>query len=84
LPYSKFKAYLRKLATRTVPGLHRAIRSCLHILKPRECANYYKHAGYMIRIRCNSCPSRRRDDQIPRQRPEHAFEFAKKLPMCQK
>jgi transposase len=46
LPYSKFKAYLRKLATRTVPGLHRAIRSCLHILKPRECANYYKHAGY--------------------------------------
>jgi hypothetical protein len=21
-------------------------RSCLNILKPRECANYYKHAGY--------------------------------------
>jgi transposase len=46
LPYSKFKAYLRKLAARTVPTLHRAIRSFLHILKPRECANYYKHAGY--------------------------------------
>jgi len=46
LPYSKFKAYLRKLAARTVPSLHRAIRSFLHILKPRECANYYKHAGY--------------------------------------
>jgi len=26
--------------------LHRAIRSFLHILKPRECAHYYKHAGY--------------------------------------
>ena len=37
---------LRKLAARTVPSLHRAIRSFLHILKPRECAHYYKHAGY--------------------------------------
>ena len=46
LPYSKFKAYLRKLAARTVPSLHRAIRSFLQILKPRECAHYYKHAGY--------------------------------------
>src|ERR1700741_5218997 len=46
LPYSKFKAFLRKLAARTVPALHRAIRSFLHILKPRECAHYYKHAGY--------------------------------------
>src|SRR3974390_2393203 len=36
LPYSKFKAYLRKLAARTVPSLHRAIRSFLQILKPRE------------------------------------------------
>jgi|SRR5579859_2472725 transposase len=46
LPYSKFKAYLRKLAQRTLAGLNRAIRSFMHILKPRECANYYKHAGY--------------------------------------
>ena len=46
LPYGKFKAYLRKLAARTVPRLHRAIRSFLHILKQRECAHYYKHAGY--------------------------------------
>ena len=44
LPYSKFKTYLRKLTARTVPTLHRAIRSFLHILKPRECAHYY--AGY--------------------------------------
>jgi hypothetical protein len=46
LPYSKFKAYLRKLAAHTAPSLHRAIRSFLRILKPRECAHYYKHAGY--------------------------------------
>jgi Divergent InlB B-repeat domain len=38
--------YTRKLAARTVPSLHRAIRSFLHILKPWECAHYYKHAGY--------------------------------------
>jgi hypothetical protein len=46
LPYTKFQAYLRKLAARTVPSLHHAIRSFLHILKPRECAHYCKHAGY--------------------------------------
>jgi transposase len=46
LPFSKFKAFLRKLAERTIPGLHGAIRSFLHTLKPQECANCYKHAGY--------------------------------------
>ena len=40
LPYNKFKAYWRKLAARTVPSLHRAIRLFLHILKPRECAHF--------------------------------------------
>jgi hypothetical protein len=48
LRYSKFKAYLHKLAARTVPGLHRAIRPFLHILKPRECAHYYEHPGYAV------------------------------------
>lgn len=46
MPYAKFKAYLRKLAERTVPGLHRAMRSFLGSLKPPECANYLRHAGY--------------------------------------
>ena len=46
MPFSKFKAYLRKLAERTVPGIHRAIRSFLLSLKRRECANYLRHAGY--------------------------------------
>ena len=46
MPFSKFKAYLRKLAERTVPGVHRAIRSFLLSLKGRECANYLRHAGY--------------------------------------
>jgi len=46
LPYSKFKAFLRKLAARTVPALHRAIRAFIPQLCPQECANYFKHAGY--------------------------------------
>jgi transposase len=46
MPFSKFKAHLRKLAERTVPGINRAIRSFLLFLKPQECANYIRHAGY--------------------------------------
>jgi hypothetical protein len=42
MPYAKFKAYLRKLAERTVPGLHRAMRSFLASLKPSECASYLR------------------------------------------
>jgi transposase len=47
LPYSKFKALLRKVAQRTVPGLYRTIRSFVPQLGPRECANYFRHAGYV-------------------------------------
>src|SRR5208282_2011820 len=36
MPYSKFKAYMRQLATRTIPAIHRAIRSFLRRLKPEE------------------------------------------------
>ena len=46
LPYSKFKALLRKVAARTVPGLYRAIRSFVPQLGAQECANYFRHAGY--------------------------------------
>jgi len=46
LPYSKFKAFLRKVAQRTVPGLYRAIRLFVPQLSARECANYFRHAGY--------------------------------------
>jgi transposase len=46
MPYSKFRAFLRKVAARTVPGLTRAIRSFIPQLSPQECANYFNHAGY--------------------------------------
>src|SRR3981081_34673 len=43
LPYSKFKAFLRKVAARTVPGLTRAIRPFVPRLSPQECANYSRN-----------------------------------------
>jgi transposase len=46
LPYSKFKALLRKAAARTVPALYRTIRSFMPQLGAQECANYFRHAGY--------------------------------------
>jgi transposase len=46
MPYSKFKALLRKFAARTVPGLSRIIRSFVMKLGADECANYFRHAGY--------------------------------------
>jgi transposase len=46
LPYGKFKEFARKVAARTVPGLTRAIRSFTPQLSPKECANYFSHAGY--------------------------------------
>ena len=46
LPYRKFKALLRKLAARTVPGLYKAIRSFVPQLSAQECANSFRHAGY--------------------------------------
>ena len=46
MPYSKFKALLRKVAARTVQGLYRTIRSFVPQLGAQECANYFRHAGY--------------------------------------
>jgi transposase len=46
LLYSKFKGYLRKAAERTVRGLRRVIRKFGPRIGPRECASYFRHAGY--------------------------------------
>jgi hypothetical protein len=42
--YSKLKAFLRKIAERTVAGLMRALDACAEIFKPVRCANYFKAA----------------------------------------
>jgi len=44
--FSKLKAYLRKIAERTVAGLMRALEACAEIFKPDECANYFEACGY--------------------------------------
>ena len=44
--YSKLKAFLRKIAERTVAGLLIALDTCADIFKPAECANYFEACGY--------------------------------------
>ena len=44
--FSKLKAFLRKIAERTVAGLMSALEACAGIFKPAECANYFKACGY--------------------------------------
>jgi transposase len=46
MPFSKLKAYLRKLAERTVTRLCRRIGSFASNLTAREARNYFRHAGY--------------------------------------
>jgi len=44
--FSKLKAYLRKIAERTVAGLICALEACADIFKPTECTNYFAACGY--------------------------------------
>ena len=44
--FSQLKAYLRKLAQRTIPRLCRAIGSFVPQLSARQAANYFGQAGY--------------------------------------
>jgi len=44
--YSKLKAFLRKIAARSVAGLMRALEACADIFKSAECENYFKAFGY--------------------------------------
>jgi transposase len=46
MPFSAFKAFLRKVSERTVRGLCRRIRSFVPTVSRRECRNYFRHAGY--------------------------------------
>lgn len=46
MSFSKLKAFLRKLAERTVSRLCRRIGSFARSLTAREARNYFRHAGY--------------------------------------
>ena len=46
MPFSKFKAGLRKAAERTIPRLRRRIGRFPATITAREASNYFRHAGY--------------------------------------
>ena len=46
MAFSKLKALLRKAAERAVEGLWSAIGRLIDTVRPPECANFFKAAGY--------------------------------------
>lgn len=44
--FAKLKAWLRKVAARTINDLWQAIADALDTFTPRECANYFTACGY--------------------------------------
>jgi transposase len=44
--FAKLKAWLRKVAKRTMESLWDAIGDALDLFPPSECANYFKNSGY--------------------------------------
>jgi len=44
--FSKLKTALRKGAARTVKALMKLIGKLLKTFAPKQCANYFRHAGY--------------------------------------
>jgi transposase len=46
LVFHPLKVLLRKAAERTIKGLERCVGSFTRALKPSECMNYFRHAGY--------------------------------------
>jgi transposase len=52
--YSKLKAFLRKIAERTVAGLLAALDACVDIFNPAECESYFRGCGYEPDCELNS------------------------------
>jgi transposase len=46
MPFSKFKAFVRRVSERTIRGLCRQIGSFVPTISRAECRNYFRHAGY--------------------------------------
>jgi len=49
LAFSKLKAHLRQATEHTIPGLMRRIGRIVKAFSPRECRNFFRHAGYVQR-----------------------------------
>ena len=46
--FSKLKAALRKGAARTIERLSKLIAKLVKSFAPEQCANYFRHAGYVL------------------------------------
>jgi transposase len=46
MAFAKLKAFLRKVAARTIPELWDAVSVAIDRFEPSECENYFAHAGY--------------------------------------
>lgn len=44
--FAKFKSFVRKAKARTLDALETAAANALPLFNPRECANFFAHAGY--------------------------------------
>jgi transposase len=44
--FAKLKAYVRKVAARTIEALEAAAAEALQTFKPADCENFFAHAGY--------------------------------------
>ena len=50
MPFSKFKAFLRRMSERPVRGLCRWIGSFVPTVSRTECRNYFRHARLCVRV----------------------------------
>jgi len=46
MAFAKLKAHLRKAAARTYGDLWRTIGNICDLFEPKECWNFFRHAGY--------------------------------------
>ena len=46
MAFSKMKAFLKKVAARTIDDLWQAIAKAIDLFGPNECENYFSAAGY--------------------------------------
>jgi transposase len=47
LAWAKMKSHLRKVAARTVGGIHEALAPALDAISPKDARGFFRHAGYV-------------------------------------
>jgi hypothetical protein len=46
MAFATLKAFLRKVAARSIPELWDAVRLAIDRFEPKECENFFAHASY--------------------------------------